>query len=82
MDLAVRRLKQLSADERTRMLYEARELAVMDEMARTRAAVTTAVTEKQVKIAKNMLNSGLDVAMISKLTELSPGEIRKLEDRV
>jgi hypothetical protein len=39
MGMAVERLKLLSADERTRLLYEARELAVMDEIARTEVAV-------------------------------------------
>jgi predicted transposase/invertase (TIGR01784 family) len=45
MEMAVNRLKHLSADERTRMLYEARELAIMDEMARTEAAVAKGKTE-------------------------------------
>jgi hypothetical protein len=32
MKMAVGRLKRLSADERTRMLYEAREMYLMDEV--------------------------------------------------
>jgi predicted transposase/invertase (TIGR01784 family) len=39
MKMAVGRLKQLSADERTRMLYEARQLYLWDEAARREAAV-------------------------------------------
>ncbi|MDR1020929.1 MAG: hypothetical protein LBL73_09230, partial [Synergistaceae bacterium] len=39
MKTTVGRLKQLSADERTRMLYEARELYLMDEAVRRRVAV-------------------------------------------
>ncbi|GHT01853.1 hypothetical protein AGMMS50276_30820 [Synergistales bacterium] len=38
MEMAVGRLKQLSADEKTRMLYESRELYIMDEMARMEGA--------------------------------------------
>jgi predicted transposase/invertase (TIGR01784 family) len=38
MGHAVARLKQLSSDERARMLYEAREMARMDEDVRRRAA--------------------------------------------
>jgi predicted transposase/invertase (TIGR01784 family) len=39
MKMAVGRLKRLSADERTRMLYEARELYLMDEATRREVAV-------------------------------------------
>ncbi|MDR1471273.1 MAG: Rpn family recombination-promoting nuclease/putative transposase, partial [Synergistaceae bacterium] len=39
MKMTVGRLKILSADERTRMLYEARQLYLMDEAARRKAAV-------------------------------------------
>jgi predicted transposase/invertase (TIGR01784 family) len=39
MKMTVGRLKRLSADERTRMLYEARELYLMDEASRRKAAV-------------------------------------------
>jgi predicted transposase/invertase (TIGR01784 family) len=49
MKMAVGRLKQLSSDERTRLLYESRELALMDEMARTEAAVAKAVAEEKAK---------------------------------
>jgi hypothetical protein len=38
MGMAVGQLKQLSADEATRLRYEARELYLMDEMARNEAA--------------------------------------------
>ncbi|MDR1048619.1 MAG: PD-(D/E)XK nuclease family transposase, partial [Synergistaceae bacterium] len=39
MKTTVGRLKQLSADERTRMLFEARQLYLMDEAVRRKAAV-------------------------------------------
>jgi predicted transposase/invertase (TIGR01784 family) len=49
MKMAVGRLKQLSADERTRMLYEARELYLMDETARREAAEAKGRAEGEAK---------------------------------
>ncbi|MDR1873656.1 MAG: Rpn family recombination-promoting nuclease/putative transposase [Synergistaceae bacterium] len=80
MDFAVRRLKQLSADEQVRMLYEARELALMDEMVRNEAARAKGEAEGRAKVAQNMLSSGMEVEMISKYTGLTPDEIMALRD--
>jgi hypothetical protein len=49
MGMAVGRLKQLSADEATRLRYEARELYLMDEMARNEAAFAEGETKGEVK---------------------------------
>jgi predicted transposase/invertase (TIGR01784 family) len=90
MEMAVNRLKHLSADERTRMLYEARELAIMDEMARTEAAVAKAEAkgiakgkaegklENKIEVAKNMLDSDFDLDTISKISGLSLDKIKSL----
>jgi predicted transposase/invertase (TIGR01784 family) len=75
MELAVGRLKQLSADERARMLYEARELAEMDEMARMEAAVE----ENRVDTAKKMLCDGFDIATTSRISGLSAEKIQSLK---
>jgi predicted transposase/invertase (TIGR01784 family) len=90
MKMAVGHLKQLSADERTRMLYEARELYLMDEMARRDAAVAEgeakgraegeAKGEAKAKLetAKKMIERGFDAETIAEVTEMPLGEIKKL----
>jgi predicted transposase/invertase (TIGR01784 family) len=56
MGMAVDRLVRLSADERTRMLYEARELYLMDEMARREAAYAEGRAEGEaLGVAKGMV---------------------------
>ena len=71
MKKAVGVLKKLSADERARMLYESREKARFDEMARLHGART----EGKIEVAKQMLARGMDIALISELTGLSEDEI-------
>jgi predicted transposase/invertase (TIGR01784 family) len=94
MKKAVKRLKQLSADERTQMICEARELAIMDEMARIEAAqaegkaIGEAIGEargevrgerkKAEEVAREMLDNGLEIELISKISGLSPEEINAL----
>jgi predicted transposase/invertase (TIGR01784 family) len=68
------------------MLYEARELAIMDEMARTEAAVAKGKTEakaegkleNKIEVAKNMLDSDFDLDTISKISGLSLDKIKLL----
>ncbi|MDR3166181.1 MAG: Rpn family recombination-promoting nuclease/putative transposase [Synergistaceae bacterium] len=87
MNMTVGRLKQLSADERTRMLWEARELYLMDEAARLKAAVEEGRTEgriegrteTQLETAKRMLLRGFEIEIISQISELSVEEIEKLK---
>ncbi|GHS95211.1 hypothetical protein AGMMS50276_09940 [Synergistales bacterium] len=90
MNMAVSRLKQLSADERTRMLYEARELYVMDEMARIEGALKKGRLEghreghleghreKAMEIARKMLNRGTEPKIIAEDTGLSVEELDNL----
>jgi predicted transposase/invertase (TIGR01784 family) len=69
MELAVGRLKQLSSDERTRLLYEARELAVMDEMARNEAALAKGRMEGLEEGLTKGLKKGLEKGMEKGLEE-------------
>jgi predicted transposase/invertase (TIGR01784 family) len=75
MEMAVGRLKQLSADERTRMLYEARELAVMDEMARREAAEKKGRRENAFEIAKKLLKRGTEPNILAEDTGLTLEEV-------
>jgi predicted transposase/invertase (TIGR01784 family) len=74
----VSRLKQLSADERTRMLYEARQLYLMDEAVRLKTAVAEAEAKEKIKMVKGMLLNGIEIGVISRISGMSEEEIRNL----
>jgi predicted transposase/invertase (TIGR01784 family) len=75
----VGRLKQLSADERTRMLYEARELYLMDEAARRKAAVAEGEARGKLEMVKRMLTGGLDIERISQISGIPAEDIKNLK---
>ncbi|GHT02177.1 hypothetical protein AGMMS50276_31860 [Synergistales bacterium] len=78
------------ADERTRMLYEARELYAMDEMARIEGALKKGRLEghreghleghreKSIEVARSMLADAMSVDLVSKFTGLSVEELDNL----
>ena len=68
---AVGILKELSADEQTRLLYEAHEKARMDEDARTRYALKIRETE----IAKKLLAMGMPIDEVIEASGLSIDEV-------
>jgi predicted transposase/invertase (TIGR01784 family) len=73
---------ELSADEKTRMLYEVREKARRDEAAKIKTAHRKGKAEGEAKerigIAKNLLGMNLPPADIAKATGLPLEEIKKL----
>jgi predicted transposase/invertase (TIGR01784 family) len=87
MRMAVGRLKQLSADERTRMLYEARQLYLMDEAARREAAVAEGEAkgraegkaEGKFEVARSLLARKMSVSEIVDITGLNEGDILSLQ---
>ncbi|GHS90443.1 transposase [Synergistales bacterium] len=84
MKMAVSRLVQLSADERTRMLYEAREMYAMDEMVRIKGAHAKGKAEGKAEgkseTAINLLRMNIDKDTVSKATGLSLDEIQGLSN--
>jgi len=74
MRKAVGVLKELSADERTRMLYEEREIAWRDEMSRRDGAVR----DREFEIARNLLEDGDSIERIIRITGLTREEIEGL----
>jgi len=72
MKKAVGVLKELSADERTRMLYEKRQMAEWDFNSRVR--------EAKIEIAKKLLAMNLPVEQIVIATDLTKEEVEKLRD--
>ena len=76
MRKAVGVLKELSADEATRMRYENREKARKDEESR----IADAEKKAKVEIAKNALKMNLPIDDIIKLTGLSKKEVETLRE--
>jgi predicted transposase/invertase (TIGR01784 family) len=83
MKMAVGRLRQLSADERTRMLFEARQLYLMDEAACREAAVAEGraegKAEGKLEMVKRMLIIGFDIEVISQVSGMPAKEIKNLK---
>jgi len=73
---AVARLMELSADERTRMLFELSEKERMDNETRE----DWAVKQKDIKTAKAMLAKNEPIEKITEYTDLTRKEIENLKD--
>jgi len=71
---AVGVLMELSADEQTRMIYEAQEKARRDEEARKDYAIKT----KQVEITKKLLLLSISIDKIVEATGLTRDEVEEL----
>jgi predicted transposase/invertase (TIGR01784 family) len=78
MNRAVAVLKELSADERTRMLNESLEKARRDEASRMKGARRDGIAEGKAEIVRNALRKNWAVSDISELTGFSREEIEVL----
>jgi predicted transposase/invertase (TIGR01784 family) len=74
MKKAVARLMELSANERNRLLYEAREKEQRDNRARERGARQ----DERIVIAKNALKKKMSLDDITDITGLSRDEVESL----
>ena len=72
---AYEEFKQFSSDPEMRERVRARERFLND----WRLKIGGARREEKITIAKNMKQEGFDVAIIAKMTGLSPAEIARLE---
>ena len=79
MRKAVGILKELSADERTRMLLEAQETHRKDVASMIGGARREGLQEGRHLVVQNALDMGLDIETISKLTGLTHEEIENLK---
>ena len=75
---AVVKLRELSADERARDLYERREKARRDMVAREKWARQQGVQERNIEIIRSALLMNMSIGDIVKLTGLNPDEIESL----
>jgi len=76
MKRATMRLKELSADEKARQLYEARLKEQRDAYAREQGAVK----QNSLSIAKNLLSAGDTIDKIVTVTGLSHDEVKALQN--
>jgi predicted transposase/invertase (TIGR01784 family) len=70
--------QQFNRDERLRALDEAHQRFLLDQATDIEEARKKGKGERDIEIAKNMKKEGFDVAVISKMTGLSFGEIERL----
>ena len=77
---AVVRLIELSADEKARALYEAREKERRDNRAREKGARREGETAKAFAIAKKLLEIGLPIDQIVSATGLTREEVESLRN--
>ena len=74
----------LTGDEAERRLALLREEAIRDEKTMLRGSREEGKKEgeklKQIEIAKNMLNEGMEIKTISRLTKLTIEEIEKIKE--
>lgn len=71
-------LKTLSADEKLREEYLAREKAIMDHYASLKAAEKYGRDERNMEIATQMLKDGMNIEMVCKYTGVSSEKLGKL----
>jgi predicted transposase/invertase (TIGR01784 family) len=72
------KLQEMSEDEATRMVYEARLKAQRDEYSRVQGALEEGRQERAIEIARNLKNLDIPVEQIVQSTGLSPEEIAAL----
>ena len=75
---AYEHLQEISADDRKRMEYEAREAWLMDQRTRELLARAEGKTEGIEKVARNAIKEGMDITLIARLTGLSEEKIKRL----
>ena len=78
IEKAVIKLRELSADEQARDLYERREKARRDMAAREKWAREQGIQERNIEIIRNMLAEGEPIEKIERYVGLNPGEIKRL----
>jgi len=79
MRKAVGVLKELSADERTRMLYEEREIARRDLMSRLGGARADGIAEGLSNAARNALKIGMSIDTVMNITGLDREKVEAIK---
>ena len=74
-------LKIISKDEKAKMLYEARQAEISDELTRLKSAEEKGSTEKALRVAEKMLRRGDSIEDIVDITELSKEKVIELKKK-
>jgi predicted transposase/invertase (TIGR01784 family) len=75
-------LEQISADEKLRQEYYAREKARLDAISRIKYAETKGMEKAKLEIAKSALKEGVEIDVIVKLTGFSEEKIEKIKNEL
>lgn len=85
-------LQIISKDEKARMVYEAREAELRDQLTRVKSAENKGRAEGRVEgreegrvegkaeVAKNLLNLGMEISLVAKATGMTEEEVKELSD--
>jgi len=73
-------LQIISKDEKARMLYDAREADLRDQLTRIRSAENKGRVEGKTEVAKNLLDMGFEISKVAQATGLSEEEVKSLRD--
>jgi predicted transposase/invertase (TIGR01784 family) len=71
------KLQEMSEDEATRMIYEARLKAQRDEYSRIQGALHKGREEERGEAVKNLLDYGMNPEQVSQALRLSPETVRQ-----
>ncbi|MCO1600963.1 hypothetical protein M8E35_06265 [Desulfosporosinus nitroreducens] len=68
-------LQIISKDEKARMLYDAREAELRDQLTR----IETAENKGRAEVAKNLLDLGMEISTVVKATGMTEEEVKRLK---
>ena len=72
-------LQVISKDEKARMLYEARQAEISDQLTRIKSAEEKGINIGKIKVAENFLKMGLAVEQVAKGSELPIEKVIEIE---
>lgn len=75
-------LQIISKDEKARMIYEAREAELRDQLTRIKSAEEKGANEKSIKIAKNLLKMGLSIEQVATAAEITIEQVKKIKEEL
>ena len=73
-------LQIISKDEKARMLYDAREAELRDQLTRIETAENKGKAEGKAEVAKNLLDLGMEISKVAKATGMTEDKVKVLKD--
>ena len=75
-------LQIISKDEKARMLYEARQAEISDQLTRIKSAEEKGATAKALRVAENLLRMGLNVEQVASASEISIEKVNEIKNKI